>query len=384
MTAPVTTIIVATHLVDTHGSAAPGWVSIHGGHIIDRGSEEPPSALTSTPGEHHLHHVHRLVPGLVDIHAHGAVGVDFGQLGQDPQPAISYHHATGTTTLLASLASAPHDALRDRIAELAPFVTTGDLAGLHLEGPWLSPERRGAHALNLLQGFDQRALDELLATAAGTIRMVTLAPELPGGLEAIRTLVGYGIIAAIGHTNADTDTVHRAIDAGASVITHLFNGMPPLHHREAGPVGVALTHQGLAVELIADGVHVQDEVIDLVVQSIPDRVVLISDAMAATGLGDGEHVLGGSRVVVREGIATVVDNGSLAGSTTALGGIVERLDRRGVPLGVLIRATTGTPSQALGLSVPALGVGDRADVRIQDAQGPWRTMRSGQWLDSSR
>jgi N-acetylglucosamine-6-phosphate deacetylase len=320
-------------------------------------------------------------PGLVDTHVHGARGVDFADVGVDPQPAIDHHHAAGSTTIVASLATGTAEATRRRVRELRPYIDAGELAGLHLEGPWLSPRRRGAHAIDLLRAPEAREIDDLLEAGAGAIRMVTLAPELPGAIEAIDVLVRDGVVAAIGHSDADSATTARAIDAGASVITHLFNGMAPLHHRNPGMAGTALARDDVAVELIADGVHVDDTVVDVVVRAAGNRLVLVSDAMAAAGLGDGEYQLAGSEVTVTQGIARLADGSSLAGSTSDLGRIAARLLSRGVAPDLVVTAASVRPAQTLSLSVPLLRVGDAADLVIFDGAGV-RTLRGGRWLVS--
>lgn len=370
-----TVVVAAAHLVDADGDHGAGWLRIKGGLIAERGEGTAPesSAVVTTL-------VDTIHPGLVDIHVHGAVGADFAQVGVDPTPAIAHHHAQGATSILASLATAESSSTLRRVEELRPFVTAGDLGGLHLEGPWLSQRRRGAHAPGLLRAPDLRELDALLEAGDGAIRMVTLAPELPGALAAIAQLVRHGVTAAIGHTDADADTVDRAVDAGATVVTHLFNGMAPLHHREPGVVGAALSRGDLALELIADGVHVDDRIVDTVLAAAADRLVLVSDAMAATGLGDGSYELAGSRVVVSRGVAELADGTSLAGSTTPLGRIVSRLSGRGIPLASLIAAASTRAAAVVGIPAPALTAGRRADLVAVSGDGSARTMRGGRWL----
>ena len=371
-------VIEADLLADGTSPARPGWVRIEAAVVSDRGDgrapEEVAAGATVVPAD-------LVTPGLVDIHVHGARGVDFAQVGVDPRPAIDHHHAAGTTSIVASLATGSAEATVRRVRELQPFLAAGDLAGLHLEGPWLSRERRGAHAPDLLRAPDPREIDALLEAGGGGIRMVTLAPELPGAFDAIATLVRSHVVVAIGHTAADAETTSRAIDAGASVVTHLFNGMDPLHHRRPGVVGAALTRGDVALEIIADGVHVDDIVVDLVIRSAGDRLLLVSDAMAATGLGDGDYELAGSRVTVSRGVAQLADGSSLAGSTATLGAIARRLRARGVSTELVASAASARPSAALGISAPLLGVGDAADLVVFDGVTV-RTLRGGRWLAS--
>jgi len=379
VTAATDGCVVAAHVVDADGDHGAGWLRIEGGVITERGEGAAPEA--SVPGGT-VTAVDTVHPGLVDIHVHGALGADFAQVGVDPTAAIAHHLAQGATSILASLATGEPGSTLRRIAELRPFVSSGDLGGLHLEGPWLSDRRRGAHAPQLLRAPDPREVDALLDAADGTIRMVTLAPELPGALVAIERLVRDGVTAAIGHTDADAATVDRAVDAGATVVTHLFNGMAPLHHRAPGVVGAALSRGDLALELIADGVHVDDRIVRVVLAAAADRLVLVSDAMAATGLGDGAYELAGSRVVVSQGVAELADGSSLAGSTTPLGRIVSRLRADGIPLPVLIAAASTRAADVVGIPAPALAAGHRADLIAVSSDGSARTMRGGRWLAS--
>lgn len=367
-----TTTVSADHVIDAAGDTGAGWLRIEAGIVRERGAGAPPP-------DARLVHLDVLGPGLVDTHVHGARGVDFAAPGTDPSPALDLHRATGATTLLASLATSTSEALLTRIAELRPLVREGALAGLHLEGPWLSPARRGAHRPDLLRAPDPREIDRVLAAGEGIVRMVTLAPELPGALDAVEHFVAAGVTVALGHSAADVDTARRAMDAGASVVTHLFNGMPPMLSREPGLAGAALSHPDVYVELIADGIHVSDTVIDVVFAAAAGRVSLVSDAVAAAGLGDGRYDLAGSEIMVADGVARLADGSSLAGSTMPLGTSVARLLARGLPAAPVVLAASLTPARAVGLDVAALRVGDAADL-IAVSDGLVRTMKGGAWL----
>ncbi|MCU1404476.1 MAG: N-acetylglucosamine-6-phosphate deacetylase [Glaciihabitans sp.] len=366
-------LLGADRLVDGAGYDGPGWLQVDDGIIVRAGSGPAPAIADVS--------VAVLVPGFVDTHVHGAVGIDFATLGTDPTAAIEHHARSGSTSLVASLATGEWSRTLDRLRELAPLVTTGVLAGLHLEGPFLSHERRGAHDPALLRAPDPAAISDALTAAAGTLSMMTIAPEIPGALDAIVQLREAGVTVAIGHTDASADVVRQAIDAGATVMTHLFNGMPPLHHRSPGPVGVALADRSLVLELIGDGHHVDDIAIDAVRNAATHRYVVVSDAMAATGLGDGHYNLAGSRVVVTDGVAMLADGSSLAGSTTPIAGAVERLLGRGVNLGEIVAATSITPARTLGLASPALVAGARADLLALSGSSVARVMRAGSWLE---
>jgi N-acetylglucosamine-6-phosphate deacetylase len=371
-------VIEARRLVDGAGYDGPGWLRIAGGVIQTVGADAAAPAFEREGAA--AIRVDTILPGFVDTHVHGAVGVDFATVGADPAPAIDHHASRGSTRLVASLATSDCAATRDRLRELAPLVRSGSLSGLHLEGPFLSSARCGAHDPRLLRAASPHLIEEALAAADGTLSMVTLAPEVPGALEAIDRLIEADVVVAIGHTDASADVVQRAVDRGASVITHLFNGMPPLHHRSPGPVGVALTSDSLVLEVIADGHHVDDLALDLAFRVARHRLSLVSDAMSATGLGDGSYELAGSTVVVADGVAMLADGSSLAGSTTPLAGAVTRMLDHGVPLADVQTASSSTPAGTLRLADPALIPGAVADLVVLDGTAVARVMKAGRWL----
>lgn len=303
--------------------------------------------------------------GLVDIHCHGALGAQFGDDSEGSRRAAAHHHAAGVTRLVASLVTAPAAHLEAQVRVLAPLVADGTLAGIHLEGPFISHERCGAHDPALLL-LPQVALVERLADTAashgapGAIRQLTYAPELPGSLALVRACLQFGIRPAVGHTNADAHVVDRALrtiadaQGAPALVTHLFNGMPPLHHRAGGPVAAALSaaRRGEAiVELIADGVHVAAETTRMVFDLLgPHAIALVSDAMAATGLGDGSYRLGSLAVRVAGGIARTEATGSIAGSTATLADCVAwSVTHAGIDPRDAELAATVTPLVALGL-----------------------------------
>lgn len=382
-------LVSADRLVDGAGHDGPGWLRIRDGVIVEAGSgpaapdlaaADPDAAEAGSDDPAARIHLDTVVPGFVDTHVHGAAGIDFATPGLDPRPAIEHHAKSGSTTLVASIATGEWASTLQRLRELAPLVGGNTLGGLHLEGPFLSYARRGAHDPALLREPAPGVVDELLEASGGTLAMVTIAPEIAGAMDAIGRLVEAGVTVAIGHTDASADVVRRAVDAGASVVTHVFNGMPPLHHRSPGPVGIALSTDSLVLELIADGHHVDDVAIDVVRAAATGRYSLVSDAMSATGLGDGSYDLAGSTVVVSDGVAMLADESSLAGSTTPVGGAVERLLGRGVPLDELVSATSTTPARTLGLANPALIVGGRADLVELRGSRIARVMKAGSWL----
>ncbi len=349
-------VLAAQRVIDADGDRGEGWLRIEGDVIVETGSGAAPEEATR---------VAVLLPGFVDMHCHGGGGGSF--TSADPEQiavAIATHRGHGTTTMNASLVSAPYDDLLAQIEALVPFVDDGDLHGIHLEGPWISPAYCGAHDPSTLVDPDPAAVAALMDAGAGRIAMVTIAPELPGAIESIRVIVEHGAIAAIGHTGADGDTARAAVDAGATVATHLFNAMPPLLHRDAGPVGVLLADPRVTCEVIGDGVHIDADVVALALAAAQGRGALVTDAMAAAGAGDGNYRIGPLDVVVTDGIARLRDGGSLAGSTL----LMDSAWRRAVRLAdrtpsQASEAASAAPARALGLHDRGrLAVGQRADV----------------------
>ena len=305
-----------------------------------------------------------LVPGFVDIHGHGGGGAAFDDGADAIRTARAVHRAHGTTRAVVSLVTATLDELAERAAAIADLMEEEpDLLGSHLEGPFLDPGHKGAHSPDLLREPEAADVERLLAAGRGTIRQVTIAPELPGGLEAIRRIVAGGAAAAVGHTDADDDTMRAAFDAGATILTHAFNAMRPVHHREPGPVLTAAADPRVVLEAIADNIHLHPHVIKLVFDEAPGRVALVTDAMAAAGSADGDYMLGALHVTVRDGVARV-DSGSIAGSTLTQDVALRRAVDAGVPLTEAVRALTETPARAIGVghALGALAPGLTADA----------------------
>jgi N-acetylglucosamine-6-phosphate deacetylase len=227
--------------------------------------------------------------------------------------------------MLASLVSEPIDSLKEQIKRLLPFVHSGAIAGIHLEGPYLSPHKCGAHDPALLRDPVPSELQELLDAADGAISMVTLAPELPHGIEAIEFLVENGVVAALGHSSADAEVTKQAVAAGASVITHFYNGLPKIDHKDPNITLQALLEDSLSLELINDGHHVDEGATELLLRTAPGRVLLVTDAMSAAGASDGTYKIGALDVEVSNGVARLTSNGSLAGSTLTMKKAFENL-----------------------------------------------------------
>lgn len=369
------TLLAAPRVLGSDGVLEPGWLRVDGDRIAEVGAGSRPDAEPLDG---------LLAPGFVDIHVHGGGGASYtAGDAAEARAAAAFHLRHGTTTTLASLVTAPPAELLATVPVLAALVDEGVLAGVHLEGPFLASARCGAHNPALLLEPSAELLDELLHAGRGTIRMVTLAPELPGGLELVKRLVDAGVVAAVGHSDAGFDAARQAFAAGATVATHLYNGMPPMHHREPGVVGAALATDGVVVELINDGVHLHPGVVaGTFAQVGSGRVALVTDAMAAAGMGDGEYELGGQQVRVSGGVARVVSTSSIAGSTLTMDAAVRAAVAAGVSTVDALRAATDTPARALGLSdVGVLAPGRQADlVLLDDDLSVRRVMRRGRWV----
>jgi N-acetylglucosamine-6-phosphate deacetylase len=380
----MTTALGGARVVTPDAVLDPGWVRLDGARIAAVGGGAPPpdAEILDLGGDF-------LLPGFVDMHVHGGGGAAYTTGDPDEaRAAAAFHRSRGTTTTVASLVTAGVDELERAVRALAPLVDEGVLAGMHLEGPYLSPEHPGAHDPALLRAPDARELDRLLEAGAGTVRMVTLAPERPGGLELVRRTVAAGAVAAVGHTDATHAQARAAFDAGARVATHLFNAMRGVHHREPGPVAAALEDERVTIELINDGVHLHDAVTALAFAAAgPARTALITDAMAAAGMPDGDYRLGAMEVRVRGGVARLAAGDSIAGSTLTLDVAVRRAVRElGLPIAAAARSAATTPARVLGLGerTGAVQAGKAADLVVLDDDLAVRAvMAGGEWIGAA-
>lgn len=366
-------IVHSVRLIDDGQSTDDAWVRFMGGRVaasgagatwrdvVAVGDEVVDGSAMAGPGA-------IVSPGFVDIHGHGGGGHAFDDGPEAIRSGRAVHRRHGTTSAVVSLVTAPLDTLARRAADVAALTRTDtDILGSHLEGPFLDPSHRGAHdPAALASPVD---VDALLAAAAGTIRQLTLAPELPGAFDAIRALTAAGAVAAVGHTGADAALAGAAFDAGARILTHAFNAMPGLHHREPGPVGAALSDARVTLEIIADGVHLHPDIIRIAFAAAPGRIALVTDAMAAAGADDGRYSLGGLDVTVTDGVARLDDGGAIAGSTLTQDRAVRVAVGAGVDVREALRAATATPARAIGLGdeVGHLRPGARADAVLLDA-----------------
>ncbi|WP_116449447.1 N-acetylglucosamine-6-phosphate deacetylase [Blastococcus litoris] len=369
----MTTLLRGARRVDADGAVDGGWALLDGGTVAATGSGAPPPADEVVEGAW-------LTPGFVDLHAHGGGGYAFDDGAESITAALEVHRRHGTTRSVVSLVANPLDALEESLAAVAGL--TGVL-GSHLEGPFLSPQRCGAHDPRHLRAPAEDDVRRLLAAARGTLRQVTIAPELPGALEAVELLAGAGVTVAVGHTGADAELTARAFDAGARLLTHAFNAMPGITARAPGPVLAAVADPRVTIEVILDGRHVHPDVVGLLFAAAPGRVALVTDAMAAAGAADGRYRLGGLDVDVRDGRAVLAGTSTIAGSTLTLDAALRtavttlRLD----PVAA-VTAVTATPAAALRLGhrLGRLGPGFAADAVLLDEDWQVRAV----WAEGRR
>ncbi|MFJ9034108.1 N-acetylglucosamine-6-phosphate deacetylase [Streptomyces sp. NPDC102274] len=356
------------------------WLLISDGRIQDLGVGTPPPATDAVDLGGRL-----VVPGFVDAHCHGGAGhsVYTGD-PDDVRAAAAGHLAHGTTSMLASVATIDPAAMEAAVRAIATVIDDGsapNLVGIHFEGPFLSPERRGAQTPTALRSPCADTLERLLAAAGGHAVSMTLAPELPGALTFIREHAGE-LVLCLGHTDSSSDTFQQATDLGARAVTHLFNAMPPLHHRRPGPVATALLDPRLVCELILDGHHVADDAVRIAHRLAgADRLMLVSDAMPAAGMDDGTYRFADREVTVTDGVAQLRGTSTLAGSTLFVAEAFRRAARDlGLPLTDAVQMAATTAARLLGLTDRGtLRVGLRADlVELDDELSPAHVWLAGQ------
>ncbi|UOB12051.1 N-acetylglucosamine-6-phosphate deacetylase [Streptomyces sp. HP-A2021] len=371
------TVLTGATVVLPTGTVENGQVTIDGTRITAVAPEN--AQVIDVTG-------HYVIPGFIDIHNHGGGGASFtsGSV-EDILKGIHTHRLHGTTTLVASTVTGDMDFLAQRAGLLSELAEQGEIAGIHFEGPFISPCRKGAHSEALLRDPDPAEVRKLIDAARGRATMVTLATELPGGTDSVRLLAEHGVIAAIGHTDATYEQTVEAIDAGATVATHLFNAMPPLGHRSPGPIAALLEDDRITVELINDGTHLHPAALQLAFHRAgADRVAFITDAMDAAGFGDGRYWLGPLEVEVADGVARLLADGTIAGSTLTL----DRAFKRAVTVDGLsvedaVTALSATPARLLGMDdrIGSLEPGKDADLVLLDADYELKgVMRRGAWV----
>jgi N-acetylglucosamine-6-phosphate deacetylase len=320
-----------------------------------------------------------VVPGFVDVHIHGAGGHDVMEGTRESLEIITATVAAhGTTSLVATTVTASEKETRDSVAGIAHFILntsqyptrelSAEILGIHFEGPFISPARRGVHPAKWIVPPSRELLAQLLGEARGTAQILTLAPELPGGLELISAARQAGLVVSLGHTDATYEQAQAAIEAGASHAAHVFNAMRPFSHRGTGVIGAVLTSPKVSAELIADGVHVDEAAMRMLVElKTPERVILVSDGISATGMPDGKYQLGMFEVKVSGGVARNAE-GKLAGSTLTLDRALRNMVALGVPLASALRMVTANPARQIGLGTRkgVLAPGADADLVLLD------------------
>jgi len=320
------------------------WLEIEDGLIR--------SINSGTAPEYDLRYEGILIPGFVDIHCHGGGGEYFASMtDSEISQVIATHRAGGTVAGLASLVTEPIPNLISQIKRLVPFAQRGEIAGIHLEGPYLSHARCGAHDPNLLRTPTIAEVQTLLDAGQGFIKMITIAPELDGALEVIEYLAKSGVIAAIGHSQSDAATAQAAIDRGASVVTHFNNAMPKVVDGPGTMSSAVISELRVSLELILDGEHVATQIVRDVFEAAPNRIVMVTDAMSAAGSTDGSYQIAGLEVTVKDGVARLASNGSLAGSTLTMAKAFNHaLNEIGVSITEAVHAASTLPALILGRS----------------------------------
>ncbi|WP_217592078.1 N-acetylglucosamine-6-phosphate deacetylase [Cohnella sp. GbtcB17] len=307
------------------------------------------SALQHLDGQGQL-----LIPGMIDVHIHGAKGFDMMDGSTRSVEEVSRACVeTGCTSFLATSVSSTLEqflGMAKSVGEVAGREPGAAIAGIHMEGPYLHPKRKGMQNEAYLRHPDLNELETILATTGDQLKMVTLAPELPGGLEMIERLVAKGIVVAVAHSDATYEQAKTAFAAGASHITHCFNGMRPIHHRDPGVIVAAFEEDKVSLQAIVDGVHLHPAIVRLMYRlKGPEGVVLITDALQAMGMGDGTYLFGGHQTRVEDGVARLQD-GTLASSTVTMNLALRNTVELGVPLCEAVAMATRTPADVLGLS----------------------------------
>lgn len=379
-----TQLLAGGRVVTPEGVRSEAWLQLAGDRIVEITGDRPAvdALVVDLEGAW-------VLPGFVDLHMHGGGGHSVADSPQDMEGAVAFHQRHGTTSTLVSLVTAPVEDLVEQlgwVAELTRRGATprGSVVGSHLEGPFLSSHRCGAQNEAHMIPPDLAVLEQLLEASQGALQMVTLAPELDGALSLIRPLRDAGVIVAMGHSDASYDQAVAAIAAGANHATHLFNAMPPLHHRRPGLVGAAL-EADIPCELINDGRHVHPAMVRIAYDQLT-RPVLVTDAIDAAGVGDGRFELGGQEVEVQDGEARLARTGSLAGSTLTMDEAVRRaVTVSGLTIEQASLAASANPALVLGMQrelgsiAPAL----RADlVVLDDSLRVLKVMVAGAWCEA--
>lgn len=388
--------LTASGMIDDATIAVAGSTILFAGTAADFVAESDDDILVLTPGQ-------IIVPGLIDLHCHGAFGVDFSTTNaHDARIALRKLHALGTTSIVASLVTASPDELAGQLTLLAELVDEGLLAGLHLEGPFLARARCGAQDPRCLSEPDSGVTQRLIDSARGHLTTMTYAPELPGSDYLLELLTSHGVVPSLGHTACSTTEASASLQSAQDglltsphgrgrsrpTVTHLFNAMDPLHHRAPGALAACLRAAkagNAVVELIADNTHLHPDLVVMMFDLVgAGNIALVTDSMAASGLTDGQYRLGPAHVTVNEGVARLATSGAIAGGTASMLELVRNSVQAGVSLDDAVTAAAAVPSDIIGSSSRAgrLQADRAADLLIlDDSLETVRVMRHGHWLD---
>lgn len=358
------TLLKASRAVDASGTTTDPWILIAGDRIEATGTGQ------SVPFAHTVVDLGdaTLTPGFIDLHSHGGAGESYDADMSSGSSALAMHRSRGTTRSVLSLVSAPIDALEQSLSQIRALMLDDELIlGAHLEGPFLAADNRGAHDPQHLRAPTPDLVDRLIDAGEGVLKQVTIAPELEGALEAIRSFAEHGIAVAVGHTQADYALTTAAFDVGARILTHAFNAMPGIHHRRPGPIMAAASDPRITLELVLDAVHVHPTVAGGLFRLAPGRIALITDAMAAAGAPDGSYELGSLDVKVVGGVARLVGSDTIAGSTlTQDQALRMAVTAAGLDFSTAVGALTNVPARTLGLEseIGLLKSGFTADIVV--------------------
>ena len=368
------TAIYANRIFTPHEEILDSVIVVEDGKITQIGHRD--EVRVPEDAEHFPAGDKFVIPGFVDVHVHGAGGHDVMEGTAEAIAKVASTVARrGTTSLVATTVTAPPEETSKSLKGLARYIRSprnseprfaAEVLGIHLEGPFISPARRGVHPLDAIVPPSKELFEEFVAAADGFIRIVTLAPELPGALDLIEQAVSSGIVASMGHTDATYEQAVAAIKRGVTHAAHIFNAMRPFSHRDTGVIGAVLTHPDVTAELIADGHHVDSPAVEILLRSKGlEGVVLVSDGTAATGMRNGNYRLGNFEVTLADGIVRNSE-GKLAGSTLTLDRALQHIVALGVPLIEAVRMVTLQPARRLGLGGKkgVIAVGADADIVI--------------------
>lgn len=370
---PTKTLIYNVKLILPNGVIDNGWLMMQDEQIADFGADQLPQQqadwlVLDGQGSY-------LLPGFIDIHVHGGASYDFMHAKQAELDGITrFHMANGTTAMLATTVTGSREQLTDVLDAVSSYrqnsMPYAQLLGVHLEGPFVNPKWRGAQNEAYMIEPQPKWLEQWQQRYPDLIKMQTLAPEVAGAYSYIELLHRYGIVAACGHTDATFAQIEAAVQHGLRHAVHTYNAMKGLHHREPGTLGAVMLNEQITVEIIADGIHVHPAAVRLLLKAKGvDRTVLVTDAISAAGMADGDYELGGLPVVVEQGVARLQRDGSLAGSTlTMIEGFRFLIEQAGLTLSEASRVASLNPAGVLGIAEQygSIAIGKRADLLLMD------------------